>query len=78
MQPDPAAPGSNHSSEVIWGKIIDVAELIDCSALLGVKGDSAKSLIVDRTHPVPVSGKLVPQKNMPKIRRSLQKIFYGR
>ena len=41
---DPANTGSNLGSRVFFGKIIDVAKLIDPSALLRVRVDSAKKL----------------------------------
>ena len=40
--PDPAAPGLNEVSKVFFSKIIEVAELIDCSALLRVSGQGKK------------------------------------
>ena len=42
----------------------NVSELINLSTLLKVRVDIGKSLVVDQTHPVLVSGKLVLQKTM--------------
>ena len=53
----PVGPGSNLGSG-------DVAELIDRSTLLRVKVDCGISLIVDPSHPVLASGKLVLQKKI--------------
>ena len=48
---------------VFFRKIIDVAKLINHSALLRVEVDNVKTLIVDWTDPVLASGRLVLQKN---------------
>ena len=42
---DPGAPGSNHRSGVFFQKIIDVVEVIGCSALLRVRMVITKGLI---------------------------------
>ena len=64
LLPDPAALGLNDSSGVIFQKkIIDVDELIHRSALPRVRVDSAKSLVVDQTHPVLARGKLFALQN---------------
>ena len=53
---DTTVPGSN-LLEFFQKMFFDVAELIDCSALLRVRVDSTKSLIVDPAQPVQASGK---------------------
>ena len=73
MLRDLAAPGSNHGSRALFGKIVNVAELTDHSALIRVRVDSAKRLIDYQTHPVRASGKLVLQK-----RQSFQNVFWAK
>ena len=53
------------ASESSFRKIINVAELINCNALLRV--DSAKRLIVYQTHPVLASIQLVLKKTFLKL-----------
>ena len=48
--------------ELNFWKILDVATLIDRSAMIKVRVDNAKSLIVDRTHPLQASGKQILRK----------------
>ena len=54
-------PGFEYLLRSFFRKIADVAELFDSSAVLTMRVASVKSLIVDPTHLVLASGKLVLQ-----------------
>ena len=62
----------------VWILALDytnVAELINWSTLLRVRVDSGMSKIVDRTHPVWASGKLILQKNY--IMKYIGPVYYN-
>ena len=57
---DLAAPGLNHCSRYFFSEKFSMV-LMHYKALLRVRVDSAKGLIVDRTHPVLAYAELVLQ-----------------